>query len=255
MTDHYNYALNVLVTHCWQQLAVHDLLSFSQLCLELNQLLTPVKQNSLVYRIPKDKHITTFKSPKNVIVQSKLSIPLQPKALTFDDDFNQFVDDLPSSILSLTFQWDFDQEVDSLPLSLSRLSFGANFDHPVDHLPLFLSHLSFGYRFNRSVDHLPPSISRLSFGESFNQPVNHLPSSLSHLSFGHFFNRPINHLPNSITHLSLGYLFQENDSEFEFPPNLIELSFSNPRFPIHSIKSKLPPSLKKLTVGGVSVVV
>ncbi len=161
--------------------------------------------------------------------------------LTFGDDFNQSVDNLPNGIIHLTFGRDFDKPVDKLPNSITHLTFGYWFNQSVDHLPNSITHLTFGDWFNQLVDKLPDSITHLTFGSRFNQSVDNLPKSITHLIFGRIFNQLVDNIPNSITHLIFGFYFNR----------LVNKLFTNLRYlsiPLNykyltELRSILPPSV------------
>jgi hypothetical protein len=66
-------------------------------------------------------------------------------------------------------------------LNLTHLTFAEQFNHTVDNLPSSLTHLTFGDWFNQAVDNLPGPLTHITFGVCFNHPVDKLPSSLIYL--------------------------------------------------------------------------
>ena len=54
----------------------------------------------------------------------------------------------------------------------------SNFNQSVDNLPSSITHLTFGFHFNQKVENLPSSITHLTFWYCFNQEVNNFPKEL-----------------------------------------------------------------------------
>jgi FNIP Repeat len=83
---------------------------------------------------------------------------------------------------------------------LTHLILGENFNQPVDNLPSTLTYLTTGHAFNQPVDKLPPTLTHLKTGHTFNQPVDKLPPTLTHLKTGiESINQLINSHPHSFT--------------------------------------------------------
>ena len=118
--------------------------------------------------------------------------------LTFGNNFNKPVDNLPGSITNLTFGNNFNKPVDNLPCSITNLTFYGSFNQLVDNLPCSITNLTFGYHFNQTVDNLPCSITSLTFGAIFDKSVDNLPNSIINLTFGSKFNQLINNLPTRL---------------------------------------------------------
>jgi hypothetical protein len=167
-----------------------------------------------VHRINSGKKLKVL-SPRRVVLLNFPSeqlctlstLPLTH--ITFGDDFDHHIDNLPLSLSHLTLGNNFNHPVDHLPPSLLHLTIGLNFTQPIDHLPPQLTSLTFTMRkefdeshFNLPVDHLPPSLTQLHFAKVFNQAVDHLPPALTHLLVVRSFNKPVDHLPQSLTHLA-----------------------------------------------------
>jgi hypothetical protein len=174
--------------------------------------------------------------------------------LTFHNDFNKTITELPATLTHLRFGCNFNQKVKNLPRSLLYLSFGNLFDHSINSLPPKLTHLYLGCAFKRTIKNLPQHITHLSFGDCFwSDEHDHsgkhdiklelLPTTLTHLTFNREFNQPLTSLP-SITHLTFGINF--NQPVNELPSSLIKLVLA-PKFN-HPV-SELPDSLKKLFFG------
>ena len=140
-------------------------------------------------------------------------------------NFNQYVDNLPSSLLNLTFGYHFNCTVDNLPQTLQTLTFGDYFNCTVDNLPQILQTLTFGFFFNQSVNNLPQTLLNLTFGCCFYQSVDDLPNSLITINFTNnynnnscIFNRELNCLPNSIHKINLPKKY--NQEIKQIPSNL-----------------------------------
>ena len=104
----------------------------------------------------------------------------------------QYLHHLPRTLERLTFDDEFNQSLDqvTLPNSLQHLTFGQKFNRSLDRatLPTSLQHLTFGRKFNRSLDRatLPTSLRNLTFGSRFRQSLDQvaLPDGLRTLEFG-----------------------------------------------------------------------
>jgi hypothetical protein len=153
------------------------------------------------------------------------NLPQKITHLTFGDKFNQSVDNLPVNLTHLTFGDNFNQKVDNLPQKITHLTFGHIFNQSVDNLPKTLTYLTFGYDFNQSVDNLPKTLTYLTFKDVFNKPVNNLPENLTLLTFSHNFNQLVDNLPKTLTYLTFGYHF--NQSVDNLPKTLTYLTFGN----------------------------
>jgi len=112
---------------------------------------------------------------------------------------------IPDGTLELTFCEDFNEEINDLPNSLTHLKFGRNFNKPINYLPINLTHLTFHYRtnFNQPVDNLPNNLTHLELWGDFNQELNHLPDCLIYLALGPRFTKKLSNLPLSIKTIRL----------------------------------------------------
>ena len=93
-------------------------------------------------------------------------------SLTLKDNFNQKLENLPSSLQSLTLGYHFNQKLENLPNSLQSLTLGANFCQKLDNLPDNLQRLTLGHIFNEKLENLPNSLRSLTLGWNFNQKLN-----------------------------------------------------------------------------------
>jgi hypothetical protein len=204
--------------------------------------------------------------------QSVDKLPSNLIHLTFGNDFNQSVDKLPSNLIHLTFGEKFNKIVYNLPPLLTHLTFGNKFNKKINNLPPLLTHLILGTDFNHDIKNLPKFMTSLTFGDKFNQFIGHqdcddvdcprnLPRCLTQLTLKKYFKKNINKLPSSITHLTLEnceptqkittiynnliYLYTDNYLDFDFCPNLKELSF---RLKNTKIKNYISKSVEVLNI-------
>ena len=174
-----------------------------------------------------NSYLSNIPTNFNYFVKKRnINIKININCLKLNDKYS-FLKNLPSCInhLTLTFDNYFNQSVDNLPIGITHLTFGENFYQSVDNLPIGITHLTFGQNFNKQVDNLPNSIIHLTFGEYFNQSIDNLPKSIRHLTLGDYFNQLVDNLPNSITHLTFGKHF--NQSVDNLPTNLKKLILGN----------------------------
>ncbi len=172
--------------------------------------------------------------------------------LTFGNNFNQPVNNLPLGITHLTFDGAFNQSVNNLPLGVTHLSFGFQFNQPVDCLPPSITHLTFGCNFNQSVNNLSQFITHLRFGLHFAQSVTNLPPSLIFLQFGSSMELDtfVCKLPKSLIYL---HLYKNTYFREDAPPTFC-LDFPHLKsLHLHYISAgvtiELPPSLTELDLG------
>jgi hypothetical protein len=82
---------------------------------------------------------------------------------------------LPSGLHQITFDDRFNQTIDNIkfPITLKRLTFGCNFNQNIDNVefPSSLYEITFGYKFDKNIDNvtLPATLQRLTFGYKFNR--------------------------------------------------------------------------------------
>ena len=81
-------------------------------------------------------------------------------------DFNQSVDNLSV----------FNQEIGKK--GLKSLTFGNNFNQSVDNLPSGLEELVLGDNFNQSVDNLPSGLQELTISKNYDKPLDKLSPSV-----------------------------------------------------------------------------
>jgi len=116
------YALVVFAREHWTYLSTRgDILNMSLVSVVMHSVMISIIEENLVFRIPCRKKVHTY-APHNAIVSSVHSLCDSLRNLTFDDDCE--------------FQY-------HLPF-LTHITFGNQFNHPVDNLPPSLTHLTFG---------------------------------------------------------------------------------------------------------------
>lgn len=148
--------------------------------------------------------------------------------LTFGDDFNGPVDELPPRLIHLELGKNFNRSMDALPSSLVglRIRDEGVFNQPIDHLPPNLGTLRLGRSFDQPVDHLPTKLRELSVptpGE-FDRAVDHLPTGLRQLQLGRRFNQSLDNLPSQlVTLVTYGPSDQSVD---HLPPGLTALTWT-----------------------------
>ncbi len=172
-------------------------------------------------------------------------LPPNLKSIKFGQTFNQPIDCLPPTVESIRFKGSaFDHPIDRLPSSLTLLKMNLS-RHPVDRLPPNLLYLQLGQGFNRSVCNLPPKLKHLTFfGNEFNQTVDNLPFTLTRIHFSDHFNNSVDHLPPGLTHLRFGIFF--NQRVDNLPKTLTYLTFGTN---FDQTVENLPPSIISLSFG------
>ena len=165
-----------------------------------------------------------FNKFTNIIVENQVYILNKITHLTFDDNFDQPIINIPNTVKYLTFGFYFNRSINNvIPNGVIHLIFGCKFNLIIrDTIPNSVTHLTFGCKFYVSkMDIIPNSVTHLTFGCSINESKKHydkfylmmnaIPDSVTHLTFGYYFNAIINNIiPNSITHLTFGYYFNQS---------------------------------------------
>jgi len=183
---------------------------------------------------------------------------------------------IPNGVIYLKFNSNFNELINNLPSSLKIIIFSKSFNHPVTHWPTNLTHIKFGDDFNQPLNGLH-RLTHLYFGHDFNQSIQNLPWTIIYLVFGKNFNQPLNSetLPN-LSYVKFGASFDDSyifvtAKQIVFDNNEMYLShathiktphkFSNlPNTVTHLICSKFstrsvrkihefPSSLLRLTLG------
>ena len=88
--------------------------------------------------------------------------------------FNEINNNTLLSVNTITFGEDFNEKIYNLPKNLKSIIFGKSFNQSVDNLPESLQSIVFGDSFNQSVDKLPQNIQSITFGRSFKQSINNI---------------------------------------------------------------------------------
>jgi hypothetical protein len=104
-------------------------------------------------------------------------------SIEFKPSFNFSISGLPSCINSIIFSLnsDFNQPLDNLPSSLKYLELYDKFNQPLDLLPEGLKRLIINAEFNYPLDNLPAGLEYLEIRGAFNHPINNLPLGLKQL--------------------------------------------------------------------------
>ncbi len=111
--------------------------------------------NTLINKYP---HRYTVKK----IVSSKSKINYDYKIEKFQQDDNKPMNKFFRYLKEITFDSDFNEPIDNLPSCLKTLDFGfdSNFNQPINNLPSSLETLRLSYKFNHPIDNFPLSLSR-----------------------------------------------------------------------------------------------
>lgn len=180
--------------------------------------------------------------------------------LTFDDKFNNNVDNLSDTLIKLTFGNSFNQNINKYPKILEKLIFGDCFNKEINSLPETLVYLEFGDKFNKSVKNLPNSIKHLDLGMCFRKNINKLPNSIEKLIINGKITEKIENLPYSLKHLYLDDDHDYNYSKYKYIdvkvnanilPPLLEYFNTNKHFNNHKnimYFNNLPSKLKSLFI-------
>ena len=140
--------------------------------------------------------------------QINISHPCVLKTITFNNIFNNFINNLPETLGIIKFGSEFNQPVDNLPNRLEEIYFGKKFNQMVDMLPCSLKIIVFGNEFNQRVENLPFGLERIIFGTSqdstFSHIIDNLPESVSYISISNpKYSKPINKLPKSLSTIQI----------------------------------------------------
>jgi len=186
--------------------------------------------------------------------------------LKFGQNFNQLVDNLPSTVMFIQFGYYFDQSVDhlpslletvifdqcfnqlidNLPQSVNRIIFSTDgdFNQPIAQLPSSLTYLKLSRHYNQLFDHITSPLRFLKFGEFFNMPICHLPETLVRVIFGDDFNQPLDYIPQSVKYLTVGHDFCHDFDHL----SLVSLTYNCMTFQTGPQKIH-QPLLKRLEIG------
>jgi hypothetical protein len=123
-------------------------------------------------------------------------------------DYN-LIDKYQKYKISRIFNFNNSSFQDLETYKIKEISFSDNFDYPVDDLPNYITHIDFGYDFNQKVHNLPSNLQELRFGYNFNQSVDNLSKNITYLEFGYKFNQYVDNLSDNITHLKFGHDFNQ----------------------------------------------
>lgn len=210
-------------------------------------------------KIPKN-NILKFGKKFNKKIEGNLIEGI--KKIFFGDDFNQSIDNLPTTLKILILGNNFNQSVDNLPKKLNSLIIlNLNFNQSVDNLPSNLIHLLL----IPSEEYIPEQIitddnnynnydnylSYLNFNKTclydnciINLSINNLPIGLKSLILLNKFNNSLDNLSNTLELLIVGNYF---DLSFDYLPNSLKiLGFGNK---FNGSLNNLPSSIEILIIG------
>jgi hypothetical protein len=193
--------------------------------------------------------VSYFDRFTDIIITKRFDrLPKNTKLITFDDNFNEPINDLifPPSVINLKFGKLFNQTIDNcIPLTIKYLTFGRDFNIPIKYmLPGSIIYLAFGRYFNQSIHGiLPNNLKHLDFGKHFNQSIDNLPSSVITLYLRWYFSKPIHQLPNRLQILYIDSVCFITIRSFPLSITNLHLTFGR-----HQI-SKIPDRVKFLTLG------
>ena len=182
------------------------------------------------------------------------------KIINFSDDFNDHIDNLPTSLHEIFFSpmSKFNYQVDNLPEGIEIITFGHLFNHPMDNLPssikqiIFHSSCYYNYdyiKYNHSINNLPNSLEKLILSDKFNLPIQNYPKKIKYLEFGNIFNQLVDNLPDSLEKIVFGCAF--NCSIDKLSDSIKEIYFAKPsqnsdKYDFNQTINHLPNSLEKI---------
>ena len=127
-------------------------------------------------------------------------------SMTFGYRFNKviYASSVPDTLHTLIFDEEYNQYTDELQKShIKKIIFGKEFNKPVNMLPEYLDILKFGYDFNQSVSKLPKYLTVLKFGDNFNKRISNIPKTVSILKLCRSFDTNIYDVPKCINMLTI----------------------------------------------------
>lgn len=136
----------------------------------------------------------------DMLIRKKVEI------IEFSRDFNQNVDNLPSTIKCLCFGMRFNIKINKFPDELTTLKLGYYYDHPLDNLPNKLLNLSTGKTFNHQLIYIPKLLRQLVIQNyNYSHSLDYIPNSVNKLLIVGM-NVEINYFPDDIRSLSIGII-------------------------------------------------
>lgn len=160
------------------------------------------------------------------------NLPQQVNDISINCNNNGCLDYLPKKILKLHItSCEFNNSVDDLPSTLTWLSFRNTcyFNYPMDHLPNSLTHLLFyDSCYNQPLNYLP-NILFLKTNDRWNTSFENLPSSIIYMDISYYKTSLINIkmiFPKNIKYLILSHDYNNCGMNYNLitPSNFISLS-------------------------------
>lgn len=115
-----------------------------------------------------------------------INLPFALKHISFDDCFNQEINNLPPNITHISFGYNFRQKLDKLPHKLTHIELGCKYWNKINKLPAGITHMKL-YYYNGEIDNFPPNIIEIYFGADSNPKkiitLNYFPESVERLIF------------------------------------------------------------------------
>lgn len=137
------------------------------------------------------------------------------KKIRFRDDFNESIDNLPSSLEELEFSPNsiFNKSVDNLPCTLKKITFGKHFNIPINNLPQNLEYLNIQSEyFSVELKNIPPGLKYLFFNSnpkySYEKKIEGLPEGLIEITYPFEYPFEINNLPNSVKIIRISNIYK-----------------------------------------------
>ena len=154
--------------------------------------------------------------PKNEYIVDKL--PNSLELLHCDHSCNRIISVLPPKLKYLRIN-ELNNFIDNLPSSLIYLKTNFDFNKQIDFLPASLKYLYFGHNFNQPINNLPSGILELKLNKLFEQPLSNFPSNLKKLILRKTINHPVI-LPSSLEYLDIKYCSIDKDIDIVLPSSL-----------------------------------
>ena len=170
-----------------------------------------------------------------VDIRGNLSIEYWPHwitHITFSDEYNSNIDNLPEMCKHISFGKKFIFKTNNWPPNLVSISFKIsppNFDIPIgikkveiyeyegsrsnqliNLLPSTLEELKIHNHYNDELLHLPNNLKKLSIGCNFHKSIDFIPDTIQDLVMGDYYKVPLNKLPKSLIYLNLGKRYNLN---------------------------------------------
>lgn len=147
-----------------------------------------IKNSQILSNLPSNLEVLKYPSNYNLIMVEQ--IPQNIIKLFLSNKFNKSVDKLLNP--------NFGTSKPRPDTKITHLIFGDEFNQYVNFLPTTLTHIYFGSSFNKSIDKLPNSIKVMVLGKSFDNCIVNLPTNLIEITFRGIFIKPLNGIKSHI---------------------------------------------------------